>query len=354
MNTTKVVYSRFTNCAKLLKHMNVSIAHRFFCSLLLLTTLPSLGTALEIYRSGSEADSEPEVSFERAYLLSGGGGDVDDACAAFLNHAAGGDVVVLRASGSDGYNDYFYSELGVTLNSVTSLVFQSKADSFSENAVRAIEQAECVFIAGGDQAKYYRYWSGTPVEEALQRHINQGKPLGGTSAGLAVMGDLAYVALHEGSLTSKMALEEPAHPFVTLRKSFLQIPDLKGYITDSHFSKRNRMGRLIVFLAQANSKQQEEDDPWFGLGIDEETALLIDSSGRGRVYSRDKGKVHLVMPLDPPQEIDPGQALNLPTIQVISLGTQSRIHPSTNEVESPKEAYVLSVENGKLSRLGNR
>lgn len=38
--------------------------------------------------------------------------ECDEAMKWFLNLANGGNVLVLRASGSDGYNNYFYSELG--------------------------------------------------------------------------------------------------------------------------------------------------------------------------------------------------------------------------------------------------
>jgi hypothetical protein len=59
----------------------------------------------------------------------GGASEQEDAMIWFLNRADGGDVVVLRASGSDGYNDYFYSELAADLdepiNSVTTFVINN-------------------------------------------------------------------------------------------------------------------------------------------------------------------------------------------------------------------------------------
>ncbi|MFT4801282.1 MAG: hypothetical protein ACI93N_001052, partial [Flavobacteriaceae bacterium] len=57
--------------------------------------------------------------------LMGGATEHDEAMKWFLLKADGGDVVVLRASGSDGYNDYFYSELGITINSVETLVINN-------------------------------------------------------------------------------------------------------------------------------------------------------------------------------------------------------------------------------------
>ena len=59
----------------------------------------------------------------------GGATEQDDAMIWFLQRAGGGDVLVLRTSGSDGYNDYFYSTLGVSLNYVETIVCKSAAAS---------------------------------------------------------------------------------------------------------------------------------------------------------------------------------------------------------------------------------
>ena len=60
-----------------------------------------------------------------------------------------------------------------------------------------IRKAEVVFIAGGDQANYIRGWKGTPVETAVNEDIAAGKPIGGTSAGLAVEGEYVFGAMED-------------------------------------------------------------------------------------------------------------------------------------------------------------
>ena len=50
------------------------------------------------------------------------------------------------------------------------------------------------FIAGGDQANYINFWMGTPVQTAMNDAIRRSVPIGGTSAGLAVMGEYLYTA----------------------------------------------------------------------------------------------------------------------------------------------------------------
>lgn len=54
---------------------------------------------------------------------------------------------------------------------------------------------EVVFISGGDQAIYSRGWKGTPVDKAVNDGIAAGKPIGETSAGLAVEGEFVCGAL---------------------------------------------------------------------------------------------------------------------------------------------------------------
>ena len=55
------------------------------------------------YKTGSTTDITTD--HKSGVCLMGGRTEQDDAMRWFLNQTEGGDVVVLRASGSDGYND---------------------------------------------------------------------------------------------------------------------------------------------------------------------------------------------------------------------------------------------------------
>ena len=126
------------------------------------------------------------------YALMGGGADLDEAFRWLCARAGGGDFLVLRAAGTDAYNPYIAGlEDGKTckLNSVATLVIPSREAAAEPFAAEAIRHAEAIFIAGGDQANYVRFWMGTPVQREINAAIARGVPLGGTSAGLAVMGE---------------------------------------------------------------------------------------------------------------------------------------------------------------------
>jgi cyanophycinase-like exopeptidase len=144
-----------------------------------------------------------------------------------------------------------------------------------------IGRAEAVFIAGGDQANYIRGWQNTAVQRALNAHIAAGKPIGGTSAGLAVLGEFVYSALNDppdGMLASPEALKDPFTPQVALVRNFLKIPVLHDIITDSHFAKRDRLGRSLVFLARLMQ------DGWTNspreIAVDERSAVLVEGDGK--------------------------------------------------------------------------
>ena len=80
---------------------------------------------------------------------------------------------------------------------------------------KIIRRAEVIFIAGGDQANYIRDWKDTPVQDAINANLAEGKPIGGTSAGLAVQGNLS-TALSQTSPTTKPLCPPRFWPILTL------------------------------------------------------------------------------------------------------------------------------------------
>jgi cyanophycinase len=283
-------------------------------------------TAYQYFRAGAAGDlvTMPQAGF----ALMGGGTDLDEAFRWMCERAHGGDFLILRASGDDDYNPYV--EKLCKLNSVATLILPSREAASDPFVAETIAHAEAIFIAGGDQANYIRYWTGTPVQSGINAAIRRGVPVGGTSAGLAVMGEWAYSA--EGdkpddpNLSGKMALADPLGPRVTLVHGFLEIPVLKGIITDTHFAKRDRMGRLLAFLSQRRWKDSHAEIR--GLGIDEGAAVLLEANGDGTVVG--KGRAY---------RVTPGEFLDY-----IELGKSS----------FPYEFHVHRVDSGRKLRLSDK
>jgi cyanophycinase-like exopeptidase len=241
--------------------------------------LPVALVSQTFYRTGADTNIVTTPDF--GILLAGGRGDNNNGMRWLAQKANGGDVVVLRADQSNGYNNYIYSQLGVTVNSVTTIVITSSAQAGSEKVCKAVRDAEMIFIAGGNQWNYYNHWKGTCLQEALNDHVNiKSAPIGGTSAGLAVLGEVVYTA-QNNTVFSSEALSNPFHSGVTLSKDFLSIPFLESVVTDSHYDDRDRNGRHVVFLARII---KDWGLPAKGIGVNEYTAVGVESSGIAKVF----------------------------------------------------------------------
>jgi cyanophycinase len=259
-------------------------------------------TGLEVFSVPAAAPGTAQAPSFGVALL-GGGGDVDDAAKFLCDHSHGGEIVVLRASGRDAYNPYFH-ELCPN-NPVTTLLITSAEGAKSPAAIEHVRNAHALFIAGGDQSNYVKMWPG-PLLKEINDAIARGVPIGGTSAGLAVLGEFAFSARND-TVTSAEALANPFDAKVTLERDFLSIPVMRGIITDSHFSPRQRMGRTVAFLARI------EQDGWAkrarAIGIDEATAVLVEPDGKAIVAG--KGSAYFLELSHEPEECAPGKPLTL-------------------------------------------
>jgi cyanophycinase len=231
------------------------------------------------YLTGDAADVNSTSS--AGFVLMGGGTDVDAAIKWMLERSGGGDVVVIRSTGTNGYNKYMYSL--AKINSVETIVIDSREKANLFLVSDKIKKAEALFIAGGDQWDYVNYWKDTPVEDAINYLINTKKvTIGGTSAGLAILGS-HYFSAQNGTVTSDQALTNPYNTLVQIGgNNFITAPFLLNTITDSHYSQRTRQGRHIAFMARMMKDNMITDVK--GIGIDEQTAVCIDENGIGKVF----------------------------------------------------------------------
>jgi cyanophycinase len=189
------------------------------------------------------------------------------------------DVVVIRASGADGLNPVFMGLHGV--DSAVSLVITDRATAERRDMARLVRDAEIVWFAGGDQCNYIRWIKGTRVHRAVERVYARGGGIGGNSAGLAIQGGVVYDACPDVSAVSKDVLVDPFSRDVSLSSDFFRWRFVENLITDTHFTQRARLGRLLVFLARTYAAHHARID---GLGIDEDTSVIVMPDGKGRVY----------------------------------------------------------------------
>ncbi len=289
---------------------------------------------------------------EYGVALMGGGGSVDAAFKMIADRGGHGHMVILRAVSDDSFDpdDGSYGKKFMTVwgpvASAETITFHNREASSDPRVLKALHDADGIYLAGGDQANYVRYWKGTGVQEALNAHVKANRPIGGYSAGLAILGHYSYTAFDGGSMESKVALANPFDSGVTLEDDFLHVRNLESLITDTHFSARARLGRLITFVARL---QSEKDKNVVGIGVDEKTALLVDADGTARLATGSAGNAWMVLPRERAQ-LESGQALTMHGIALTRIDADSIVNLRDHTVKKPGATVTLTIDGGRLAK----
>jgi cyanophycinase len=137
------------------------------------------------------------------------------------------------------------------------LIIESKHEVDKKDNLKKIENADAIFITGGDQARLKEMLENSIFLELLKKKYQQEDFLiAGTSAGSMV--------LSEYMIDSGMSEESLLKGLIKLTKGFDFLPET---VIDTHFLKRGRFSRLTEALLQERSI--------IGIGICEDTALVI-------------------------------------------------------------------------------
>jgi len=284
-------------------------------------------------------------------VLMGGGNDVDEAFRWMCELNNGGDFLVIRATGTDAYNPYIQRlcrNSGKPANSVATLIIPSIEAANHPDVKTILSNAEAVFIAGGDQADYINFWTGTEVQTTLNDSIRNRVPIGGTSAGLNVLTEFVYSALGPTGITSAEALANPYSDLLTLSRNFVSggaLQYFQGIIGDPHFVQRDRMGRDLAFLCRVKLD--------YGIGrpkaisVDSATALLVDEHGTARLVGT--GTAYF---LQAPNELESCTAdpqLTYKFVGVQKIGKGGVFDISTWSSAANSTFYTVSANAGVLS-----
>ncbi len=315
-------------------------------------TLPSASTActlprgVDLGRVGSTADKVTTTS--GGFVLMGGGTDVDAAMQWMINKAGGGDVLVIRSTGTNAYNTYLQG-LGA-VNSVQTLLIDTTTEGSDACVAQTIKNAEMLFIAGGNQQDYVTYFKGRAVGDAINYLINTKKvPVGGTSAGMAILGQYYHPG---GAPDDSTVLASPTT--VAIGNAFVNAPILANVVTDTHFSQRGRFPRLVAFMA---SSIYNFSVPWQnirGIATDEATAYAVDTTGAGKVFGT--GNVFFAKPTGAAETLVAGQALTwylggqaLQIYQVPGTASGTNTFNLSTWSGSGGSAHYWAVSNGTMT-----
>jgi len=164
----------------------------------------------------------------------------------------------------DTYRSIF-ADLGVA--ETAHLAIDSREDALDPARMQLLDDARCVFFTGGDQVKLSMKLSGTLLHDRIRdEYYDAGLLLAGTSAGASAMGETMLVANEETDRSHKIK-----GAFYMARGLGL----LRDVVIDQHFGQRARIERLVGAVA--------ENPGALGIGIDEDTAVILEAGERFRV-----------------------------------------------------------------------
>lgn len=295
------------------------------------------------YRVGSATDVVRQTT--AGTVLMGGGTDVDAAFQWMCAKAGDGDFLVIRATGTDAYNPYI-KQLCPGANSVATLIVSTIAGANDPFVANAIRSAEAIFIAGGDQSDYVTNWKGTILQAELNAAVVRGAPVGGTSAGMMVLTQYIYSALLSQGVTSSQALADPFTKYITLDRDLVSIDVLDNTIGDSHFVTRDRMGRELAFMCRVAANGWSSAPR--GIAADEQTALLIDGTGRATVVGT--GTVYFLTASGPAKVCQAKKPLTYQNVDVYRLAAGGGgTYDLARWIGTGGTQYLVSATAGVLS-----
>jgi cyanophycinase len=167
----------------------------------------------------------------------------------------------LRALGADAQN-----------------LWLGRGEADADSIVARVARATGIWFGGGDQSRLTAVLKGTRVEATMHQRFATGAVIGGTSAGAAVMSRVMITG-DERRRGGDRYPSDSSDAFLTIARDDIVTAEGFGFVTnavvDQHFFRRRRHNRLVSVIL--------EHPDLVGVGIDESTALVVDSLGKWSV-----------------------------------------------------------------------
>ena len=234
--------------------------------------------------AGAEIHLEPN---KRGSLIIVGGGDTPYAIQKRFIELAGGEgkariaIFQMASTGDDEEAEEVLAEFKMLGAESVVLNFDRK-QAESEAMDVLLSGFTGYWFLGGDQNLLAASLLGTRALRRIEYRYEQGAVVGGTSAGASVM--TATMLTGERRAASGRINEDPNAVAMRTTEVAFGFGLLPGAIVDQHFSRRSRDNRLVSAIL---------DHPQLlGVGIDEETALIVRPDGRWEVLGNGHVKIY--------------------------------------------------------------
>jgi len=181
----------------------------------------------------------------------------------------------------------------------------------TSEARNAIEQADLIWLVGGNQSRLMDAFRQRDLIKVIQKSHSTETIIAGTSAGAAV--------LSRFMMTGKAELKSLTPDSTELVEGLGLWQEV---IVDQHFLARQRWARL--FTAVADHPDQ------IGVGIDEQTAVIVDPDGSWQVIGR--GPVVVIDGRKPKTESSAKETTADFRVHLIGSGERWKTTPLTSSV----------------------
>ena len=285
-------------------------------------------------------------------LLDGGGAlEAPSSSLVWLHHQLlgatrrrGGNVVVLRASDRNIYDEPFYRDENFA--SVLTVLIPPRASRAQIDSVAPIvDMADAIYFAGGDQAHYVA-WKGTALMAAVRRVYARGGVVGGGSAGMAIQGSVVYDSVAADRLnletTTQDAVSDPLEARISFTTGLFAWPALQDTVTDTHFVVRDRFGRLVAFLARILHDRLANAPEVSGLGVDQASAVVVNPDGMATLLSGPGGSGAFLIRAASTPHLREGQGLRYTVVVAHFARNGERFGLKTKKTSEPW--YIIAID----------
>jgi cyanophycinase len=165
------------------------------------------------------------------------------------------------------FEDYGVPAENVRIIEITEKNYKDQVNN--DEIVKAISECTALYFVGGDQSRvtkafYNADGSNSKALDAVWDVYREGGLIAGSSAGAAIMSDPMILNATSLEALQKGVTYDEQKPGLWVTKG---LGFFEAGITDQHFSKRGRLGRLVVALVHEKIN--------YGFGIDENSAMVV-------------------------------------------------------------------------------
>ncbi|MDX2246584.1 MAG: T9SS type A sorting domain-containing protein [Bacteroidia bacterium] len=184
-------------------------------------------------------------------------------------------VAIISPKYNPENREEYFRELGAA--KVRYFVFSFPALANHKPTLDSLMKYDFWFFDEAEPHELYGLFRGTKLDSAIDEKFRQGGVLGANGKSAAIFSGVIFTESY-GEIESIEALGDLRDARIHLKNDFLGLMD--GYIIDPFFSEKGRLGRNLAFMARWWLEKKEKIA---SLGLDQQTALCVDSTGNGFV-----------------------------------------------------------------------